>query len=291
MAKPAFQQAQDAYRAGKNRAIDWFKAFTGGATLGNFHGFGVAGQPAAGAYNGAAALAAQVITGGSSPSIVGGYSNFPDPTPPDQSNLTFGDGLTGTAVLGGKLLLLDLLVLYQGFSANSAAQQNTTGSAAGVNILPTRANGDSVFAFLDTQVAFGATPANVQFHYTRKDLTSGRLAPAEALVVSAAAGRVPHNSYLLPLQLGDADIVSVQDVTLSAAMGAGTFALWLAKVLGTIRIPVDNTPGESHFLGPDARNVRIPTGAALSWILIPSGAVAPVRCGGRIEMAMWDPAA
>lgn len=293
MTLAAIQQAQNAYRGGKYQRREWAKDLSATATvaLSGYHTFGAAGQPGVGSYTGGAALAAQQITGGSSPSITGGYFNFSDPSGSDQSFLTYGQANSFTAASGGQLILCDLLVLYQGFNANINTAQNTTGSAAGTSIIPSREDGTSLIMFLDVQVALGATPSNVTVTYTRKDLTSGRATPAQAMTVSAAAIRIPHAQYFLALQNGDIDVVSVQTVQLSAAMGAGTFALWLARPLASIAINTVNTPGEARFLAGDARNVRIKTGAALSWIFIPSAANANWKIGGSMETGQWDPAA
>ncbi len=251
------------------------------------HLFQVGVSPALGAYPGVA-LAKTQLVGGSSPSITGGIVTVADPVSPAKNYLT-SQSLRNLVSTGtGTLWLLDLLVCYQGINANSNALQTMTGSGAGSDQRP-RTSGARSVMFADVQTSLGATPANLTVTYTDIDgLTSGRTTAAEAMVISSAVGRMPNAAGFIPLASGDNGVASIQSAQLSAAMGAGTFALVIADILAQIPIVTTLIEAEKNYAANDDALIEIPTGAALSFVWEPTAATASQRLRGLLTFSEAD---
>lgn len=283
-------------QAGTLRRVPWAKIITGTPGANSFtHLFQLGGGPAAGAYSSfaAAALARQQVVGGTSPSVAGGYLTVTNPTSPNKNYLTkqYLQNLNSTGQ--GTLYLIDWLVTYRGFDANSSSAQNTTSSAAGSDQRP-RTYSDRSIMFLDVSTALGATPANVTVTYTstKSGLPSSRSTGAQTVLTSSAAARIPHNFFFLPLQADDPGVASVQTVTLSAAMGVGgVFSLNIANVLAEIVIGTSNVGVQANYSDDTDGLIEIPSNAALSWIWSPVSAVATQNVVGTMNITEADIAA
>lgn len=283
-------KAAAALALGKGERVDWAATLPATvAALGNYHLFQLFNNPAPGVYSGAA-LGAQVVTGGTTPSLTSGLLNFLDPAPPDQSYFLYGECLPQSATLG-ELIIFDLLAYYPGINMNNAAAQALTGAAS---VLPARlANGRGAHFMLDVSSALGAGASNLVLTYTNRLGTAGQVTPAFAMVASSPIGRVPHSRFIMPLAAGDDGVQSAQTFDLSAAMGAGTAALSLIKPLVSIPVPANfsTTSGigqRSWFVDP-LDITQILTGAALSAVFIPSAATANALLLGHLKNVRFNP--
>lgn len=127
----------------------------------------------------------------------------------------------------GFLMICDRLSHQGGLSAVVTTAQTTN--------LPTAAltrytSGDGVFASLDIYTQIGTTATTVACSYTNEGGTSGRTSPLTA--IGATGFREAGRSIILPLQVGDAGVRSVESVTVTATTGtAGAFGVTLWKPL------------------------------------------------------------
>jgi hypothetical protein len=179
------------------------------------------------------------------------------------------------------LMLVDLLGVYPRIDLNSSSAQTLTNTAT----LPRYTDGKGVRAFLSVSEAPGATPANFTMSYTNPGSTSGRgLAATVALTVSAIAGHILHSGTaaanfgpFLPLAAGDTGVKSVESVTLSAAMAAGSGAignLVLCKPLASIPITTAFQAAERDLLNQLPSLPKVEDGACLGFLLFTGAAVA-----------------
>ena len=154
---------------------------------------------------------------------------------PDTKHIMNVSAITAVATgVPAQLMLVDLQGYYPGINMNVATSQTLVGT-------PTLryANGAGVRAYLVTNTTTGATAHNLSVSYTNQAGTSGRTLPvAVSCTASSIAPHISHsgtaaNNYgpFLPLDSGDTGIRSVQSVQLSAASGAGTASLVLARPL------------------------------------------------------------
>lgn len=189
---------------------------------------------------------------------------------PDTKHVMNVSGLSSVATaVPSVLMLVDMQGYYPGINMNTLSAQTLTGS-------PTLrySGGAGVRAFLVSTVASGATAHNFSMSYTNQAGTSGRSLPVTvACTASAIVGHINHsgtasNNYgpFLPLASGDTGIQSVQSVTLSAASGAGTAALVLAKPLLTIPLTVAAVASERDLLNQLPSLPRVYDGACLTWV-------------------------
>lgn len=168
------------------------------------------------------------------------------------------------------LMLADIQGYYPGINMNVATLQTLTGT-------PTLryTNGVGVRAFLATRTTAGATAHNLSYSYTNEAGTSGRTQPVTvACTASAITPHITHsgtaaNNYgpFLPMASGDVGIRSFQSVQLSAASGAGTAALVLAKPLAQITLGVASLMTEKDLLNQIPSLPLIKDGACLGFIL------------------------
>jgi hypothetical protein len=282
-------RAAQALALGKGERLDWTAVLPATVVaLANYHLYQLFTNPGAGVYTGAA-LTAQVVTGGTTPSHASGLLNFLDPTPPDQSYFLYGECLPLSQTVG-ELLIFDLLAYYP-LIGTGAAPQALIGAAS---VLPPRiASGRGVQMMLDTSAALGAGASNLVITYTNRLGVAGRLTPSFALVPSSPVGRVPHARFILPLQSGDDGVQSAQTADLSAPMGGGTMSLCLIKPLISIPIPANFSAlsgvGQRSWWVDPLDITEILTGAALSAVFIPSAAVASAQLVGHLKNVRIDP--
>lgn len=177
----------------------------------------------------------------------------------------------------GQLMLVDMQGYYPGINMNLATAQTLIGT-------PTLryANGVGIRAYLVNSVASGATAHNVAMSYTNHAATAGRTLPVTvACTASAIVGHINHsgtaaNNYgpFLPLASGDRGIQSVQTVTISAASGAGTAALVLARPIVTIPLIAASIATERDLINQLPALPKIPDGACLTWLYFAGAATA-----------------
>lgn len=278
---------------GKFHRIDWNK-ITGGAayTAGRWYDFSALnGTPIANAWAGTAlAWTACNETTGNGTQVFG-LPHGGNVSPDTKHGLNVS-AVTGVATgVPGVLMLVDMQGYYPGISMNVATAQTLTGTPA-----PRYANGAGVRAFLVITATSGATAHNISMSYTNQAGTSGRTLPVT--VAGTASAIVPHithsgtaaNNYgpFLPLASGDTGVQSVQSVQLSAASGAGTAALVLARPLLTLPLTTSGVAAERDLLNQLPSLPRVQDGACLTWLYFAGAATAAnTNFYGSLEVA-WS---
>ncbi|MFN7262830.1 MAG: hypothetical protein ACK5UJ_03405 [Pseudobdellovibrionaceae bacterium] len=256
---------------GKFSRIDWNK-ITGGAayTAGRWYDTSpLAGTPVANAWAGTALNWVTCNEAAGNGTQIFGLPHGGNVTP-DTKHVLNGSAITAVATgVPAQLMLVDMQGYYPGISMNVATAQTLIGT-------PTLryANGAGVRAYLAITATSGATAHNLSMSYTNQAGTAGRTMPVT--VSCTASAIVPHithsgtaaNNYgpFLPLASGDTGIQSVQSVTLSAASGAGTAALVLARPLLTIPLTTAAVASERDFLNQIPSLPRVQDGACLVWL-------------------------
>lgn len=184
------------------------------------------GFPAAGTYT--------AITGGAAhTNATTGALNFmqQNPTGGDKKYLlSFGFTAAQQINLG---LLHDLLIGAGNITTNVSTSAQTVNTTA----LTRQTSGVGVLATFDITTALGATGANVTINsYTNSGGTSGHTTAAVALTGSGIVQRLQPTATgpFIALASGDLGVKSVEQVTVSALMGAGVIALNLYKPLAFI---------------------------------------------------------
>lgn len=271
---------------GKFWRADWNK-ITGGAayTAGRWYDFSpLSGTPIANAWSGTA-LNWQTTTESSGFGIYNGGN-----VSTDTKHILNVAAVTGVATgVPGVLMLVDMQGYYPGINMNVATAQNMVGT-------PTLryTNGVGVRAFLVITATSGVTAHNLSMSYTNTSGTAGRALPVT--VACTASAIVPHithsgtaaNNYgaFLPLASGDTGIQSVQSVTLSAASGAGTAALVLARPLLTLPLTTVSIAAERDLINQLPSLPRVYDGACLTWLYFAGAATAAsTNFYGSVEFA------
>jgi hypothetical protein len=176
------------------------------------------------------------------------------------------------------MILVDLLGYYPGINMNVGTAQTLVNGSS----IQRYTSGAGVMAFLEITATAGATAHNIAMSYTNQAATSGRaLGATTACTASAIVPHITHsgtaaNNYgpFLPLAAGDTGVRSVQSVTISAASGAGTAALVLAKPLAKMPITTVSVAGGRDFLFNMPSLPQIQDGACLAALLFTGGALA-----------------
>jgi hypothetical protein len=271
---------------GKFWRADWNK-ITGAAayTAGRWYDFSpLSGTPIANAWSGTA-LNWQTTTESSGFGIYNGGN-----VSTDTKHILNVAAVTGVATgVPGVLMLVDMQGYYPGINMNVATAQTMVGT-------PTLryTNGVGVRAYLVVTATTGATAHNLSMSYTNTSGTAGRALPVT--VACTASAIVPHithsgtaaNNYgaFLPLASGDTGIQSVQSVTLSAASGAGTAALVLARPLLTLPLTTVSIAAERDLINQLPSLPRVYDGACLTWLYFAGAATAAsTNFYGSVEMA------
>lgn len=199
--------------------------------------------------------------------ITTGILPFTDPTGSNklalesvQSRLVTTDNSVGDSV---SLVIVDRLLEYGGFAANTNALQNPTNPVA----LSRYTDGIGVMMAAVVSVApVGATPVTLTVTYDSPDGV-GHTVAVTTRIDGTVLGRVIHgNDYFIPVaQRGVKRITQVQLSATTA--GAGQYAIVLFKVLAVI--PLTRRPDSKSFLfGPGKILPRIYPGAALDFFLV-----------------------
>lgn len=132
----------------------------------------------------------------------------------------------------GMLIVADRLGHQGGLDATVTSAQTTN--------LPTAAltrytSGVGVMIGLEIYATIGSTTTTVSASYTNQAGTAGRTTPLRVFGVSGANGAATF--LLLPLQVGDTGVKSVESVTVTASTGtAGNFGVTLFKPLIAINL-------------------------------------------------------
>lgn len=275
---------------GKFWRNDWNK-ITGGAayTAGRWYDMSaLAGTPIANAWAGTAlAWTSCTETAGNGTQIFGMYNGGNVST--DTKHVLNGSAITAVATgVPAQLMLVDMQGYYPGINMNVATAQTLTGT-------PTLryTDGVGIRAYLVVTATTGATAHNVAMSYTDQGGTAGNTLPVTvSCTASAITPHITHsgtaaNNYgpFLPLASGDFGIRSVQTVTISAASGAGTAALVLARPILTIPLTTATVASERDFLNQLPSLPRIQDGACLTWLYFAGAATAAnTNFYGSLEM-------
>ncbi len=200
--------------------------------------------------------------------------------------------LTGVATgVPAVLQLVDLQGYWPGISLNSAVAQTLVGT-------PTLryANGAGCRLYGVVTATAGATAHNIALSYTNQAGTTGRTLPVTvACTASAITPHITHsgtaaNNYgpFLPLASGDTGVQNVASVTMSAASGAGTMALCLAKPLLTLPLNAASVATERDLVNQLPSLPRLIDGACLVWLYFAGAATAAnTNFYGHVE-AGWS---
>jgi hypothetical protein len=252
-----------------------FNKITGAAayTANRFYDMSILnGYPIANTYSGTA-LAFQNTNASSGFSIYSGGDTLPD-----IKYMISCFANTGVATgVPGVISIYDMQGYYPGINMNVNTLQTLTGT-------PTLryTNGQGVRAYLVSTVASGATAHNLSMSYTNQAATAGRVFPfTVSMIASAIVGHISHsggaaNNYgpFLPMASGDFGIQSVQTVQLSAASGAGTAALVLARPIVDVPLTLVGVANERDLVNQIPSLPEIKEGACLIAVLKADNAVA-----------------
>ena len=177
-----------------------------------------------------------------------------------------------------RLMLVDMCLYYPWISMNSATAQTLVNG----NTLTRNTNWAWLRAYLVTQATTWATAHNVALSYTNQAWTAWKTLPITvACTASAITPHITHsgtaaNNYwpFLPLASWDSGIRSVQTITISAASGAWTAALVLAKPLIDIPLTTASVAVERDLLNQLPSLPKIDDWACLVWLYMAWAATA-----------------
>lgn len=197
-----------------------------------------AGDPVAGVF-GAAALTANLFYSGNTPSQNTGLIGLPTLATGCAWALSKFSAFGNTSVANGHLMLGDLLCAYNTINGNINTLQTMLLSPAGSSVLPRYTDGKGVRLFGLCTVALGATPATLTVIYTNELGTSGKTTTCSvtASTPQSLGINATGKAFEISLAAGDKGIRSIQSAQLSAATGAGSFALLLYKPIEQIYLP------------------------------------------------------
>lgn len=207
----------------------------------------------------------------------------------DTKHVLNGSAITGVATgVPAQLMLVDMQGYFPGINMNVSTLQTLVGT-------PTLryTDGVGIRAYLVNTATTGATAHNLSMSYTNQSGTAGRTLPVTvSCTASAITPHITHsgtaaNNYgpFLPMASGDYGIRSVQSVQLSAASGAGTAALVLAKPLLSIPITTLSVASERDFVNQLPSFPQIKDGACLTWLYFTGAATAAASSFyGHLEM-------
>jgi hypothetical protein len=196
----------------------------------------------------------------------------------DTKHLLNGSAITGVATgVPSQLMLVDMQGYWPGINMNVSTSQTLLGT-------PTirYTNGVGLRAYLVATATTGATAHNLTMSYTDQDNNAGNTMPVTvSCTASAITPHIVHsgtaaNNYgpFLPLASGDYGIRNIASVQLSAASGAGTAALVLARPLITIPLTTLSVASERDFLNQLPSLPRVFDGACLTWLYFAGAATA-----------------
>lgn len=267
--------------SGQKRDVSWFKQWgASAATAGRFYDlFQFNGSPVAGAYSGTA-LNAQVPT----EATTGALWHGGNVSPSTKHGLNAMANSAAATFVPGLLTLVDLCLYYPGINANANTVQNMVNGSS----LTRYTNGDGLVMWPVVTTALGATASNLSVTYTDH---AGNTGNAIGMTVPATASQIIGGLVnatvgpFLPLAAGDRGVRSVQSVQMSAAMGAGAFALCLGKRIMDIPIGVAGFPSERDLINQLPSLPQIQDDACLVWLFHAGAAVAASSLvHGKLEL-------
>lgn len=188
---------------------------------------------------------------------------------PATKHVVNATGVGGAATGVGNLILVDMQGYWPGISTNSASTQTLSGTPS-----LRYANGEGCRLYFVQTVAAGATPHNISLSYTNSGGTGSRsLGATVSMTASAIVTHISHtgtaaNNFapFLPLQAGDTGVRNVSSVTFSAASGAGTGALVLARPLLSLPLITGFNLTERDCISMLPSLPRVLDGACLVWL-------------------------
>lgn len=264
---------------GKFWRNDWNK-ITGGAayTAGRWYDFSaLGGSPIANAWAGTALTYTPCNESTGNGTQIFGLRHGGDVST-DTKHILNASAITGVATgVPSQLMLVDMCGYWPGINMNVATSQTLTGTPS-----LRYTNGVGVRAYLVVTATTGATAHNLSMSYTDQDGNTGNTLPVTvSCTASAITPHITHsgtaaNNYgpFLPLANGDYGIRNVASVQLSAASGAGTAALVLARPIITIPLTTVSVASERDFLNQIPSLPRIQDGACLTWLYFSGAATA-----------------
>lgn len=197
---------------------------------------------------------------------------------PDTKHVLNGSAITAVATgVPSQLMLVDMCGYWPGINMNVATSQALSGTPS-----LRYTNGVGVRAYLVVTATTGATAHNLSMSYTDQDGNTGNTMPVTvSCTASAITPHITHsgtaaNNYgpFLPLASGDYGIRNVASVQLSAASGAGTAALVLAKPILTIPLTTATVASERDFVNQIPSLPQIKDDACLTWLYFAGAATA-----------------
>lgn len=264
---------------GKFTRIDWNK-ITGAAAYaaGRWYDFSaLGGTPIANAWSGTSLTYTPCNESTGNGTQIFGMRHGGDVST-DTKHVLNGSAITAVATgVPSQLMLVDMCGYWPGINMNVATSQSLSGTPS-----LRYTNGVGVRAYLVVTATTGATAHNLSMTYTDQDGNTGNTMPVTvACTASAITPHITHsgtavNNYgpFLPLASGDFGMRNVASVQLSAASGAGTAALVLAKPILTIPLTTATVASERDFVNQIPSLPRVPDGACLTWLYFAGAATA-----------------
>lgn len=263
--------------AGKTNRYEWNKVTGVAGTAGRWYDFsGFNGSPIANAWAGTALTWTTCDEATGNGTQIFGIPHFGAVSPDTKHIINVAATTSVTTGVPAQLMLVDLQGYWPGISTNSTSPQTLSGTPS-----LRYASGAGCRLYFVQTVAAGATIANISLSYTNQSGANNKILPATvAMTGSSIVGQISHsgiaaNNYgpFLPLADGDTGIQNVASVTFSAAMGAGTGALCLARPLLTLPLVTAAIASERDLLNQLPSLPRVQDGACLVWLYFAGAAV------------------
>jgi len=215
-------------------------------------------------------VTSQTITGTARPS---GLYTGGDVSPSIKNVLNVSAYSGATTSAPTTLMLVDQVAMFTVSSVTTTGAQSFTGTQT----LPRYATGAGLQAYIVPSVVMGAGTPTIQLGYTNAAGVSGRLTPSSpSLPVATTTSPVGSIIYsgtgagkygpFVPLQAGDAGILSLQSINLSATMTSGSLVVILAKPIFTLPITTVGVASERDLVNQLPSMPRIFDGANLQWL-------------------------
>lgn len=265
--------------SGKFNRADWNKITAGVAyTAGRWYDLSsLAGTPVANSFAGTSLTWTPCDESTGNGTDIFGIRHGGNVTPDGKALLNAMAITAVSTAVPSQLMLVDMCGYWPNINMNSAVAQTLSGTPS-----LRYTNGEGVRAFLTIRTTSGATAHNININYTDQSGNTGNTLPVTvACTASAITPHITHsgtaaNNYgpFLPLANGDTGIRNVASVTLSAASGAGTAALVLAKPIMTIPLMAATVASERDFVNSLPSLPEIKDGACLAWLYFTGAATA-----------------
>jgi hypothetical protein len=185
------------------------------------------GDPGAGAFTGSAVTSNQFTASDA------GAIFFDNPSGGRTNHLTSFLAFLSAAV-EGQIVLIDRLLGYQGFVANTTADQTATTTPT----LPRYTSGAGCKILVETQVAFSANAGTLEVYYRNESDTDNRVGSALTIDASATASpcRIPTNGgFFHSMQGSDRSVKRINKVKLpTSTFTTGTFSVSIVKPIWSV---------------------------------------------------------